>query len=79
MESIKDIEIKKELEIKEKRIAKLKKENAVLNKRLERAKECMNKLLFIIKSDPANVNINNSNTVQNKNDTRVSIVNNSLI
>lgn len=30
-------------------------------------------------SAPANVNINNSNTVQNKNDTRVSIVKNSLI
>ena len=40
----------------EKRIAELEKENAVLEKRIERAKECMKKLLFIINSDPANYN-----------------------
>lgn len=38
------------------RIADLEKENAVLEKRIERAKECMKKLLFIINSDPANYN-----------------------
>lgn len=54
MENTKDLEIKEEL--REKRIAELEKENAVLNKRVERAKECMKKLLFIIKSDPANYN-----------------------
>ena len=35
---------------------KLDKENAVLEKRIERAKECMKKLLFIINSEPANYN-----------------------
>lgn len=34
----------------------LEKENAVLERRIERAKECMKKLLFIINSDPANYN-----------------------
>ena len=38
------------------RLADLEKENAVLEKRIERAKECMKKLLFIINSDPANYN-----------------------
>ena len=38
------------------RIAELEKENAVLEKRIERAKECMKKLLFIINSDSANYN-----------------------
>ena len=38
------------------RIVRLEKENAVLEKRIERAKECMKKLLFIINSDPANYN-----------------------
>ena len=37
-------------------VQKLEKENAVLEKRTERAKECMKKLLFIINSDPANYN-----------------------
>lgn len=40
----------------EKQIVKLQKENAVLERRVERAKECMKKLLFIINSDPANYN-----------------------
>ena len=40
----------------EKKIADLERENAVLIKRIERAKECMKKLLFIINSDPANYN-----------------------
>ena len=35
---------------------KLDKENAVLERRIERAKECMKKLLFIINSEPANYN-----------------------
>lgn len=48
MKNEKDFEIRNESE--------LEKENAVLKKRLERAKECMKKLLFIIKSDPANYN-----------------------
>ena len=43
-------------EPREKRIAELEKENAVLERRIERAKECMKKLLFIINSDPANYN-----------------------
>ena len=43
-------------EPREKRIEELEKENAVLEKRIERAKECMKKLLFIINSDPANYN-----------------------
>lgn len=34
----------------------LEEENAVLERRIERAKECMKKLLFIINSDPANYN-----------------------
>ena len=34
----------------------LQEENAVLERRIERAKECMKKLLFIINSDPANYN-----------------------
>ena len=37
-------------------VQKLEKENAVLERRIERAKECMKKLLFIINSDPANYN-----------------------
>ena len=37
-------------------VQKLEKENAVLEKRIERAKECMKKLLFIINSDSANYN-----------------------
>ena len=36
--------------------AEFEKENAVLERRIERAKECMKKLLFIINSDPANYN-----------------------
>ena len=40
----------------ENKIADLEKENAVLERRIERAKECMKKLLFIINSDPANYN-----------------------
>ena len=40
----------------EKRIEELGDRNAVLEKRIERAKECMKKLLFIINSDPANYN-----------------------
>ena len=44
------------LEENEKRIEELEKENAVLERRIERAKECMKKLLFIINSDPANYN-----------------------
>ncbi|MEE3413692.1 MAG: hypothetical protein VZQ58_07425 [Bacteroidales bacterium] len=39
-----------------KKVAELEKENAVLERRIERAKECMKKLLFIINSDPANYN-----------------------
>lgn len=35
---------------------RLEKENAVLERRIERAKGCMKKLLFIINSDPANYN-----------------------
>ena len=38
------------------RIVRLERGNAVLEKRIERAKECMKKLLFIINSDPANYN-----------------------
>ena len=38
------------------KIAELEQENAELETRIERAKECMKKLLFIIKSDPANYN-----------------------
>ena len=34
----------------------LQEENAVLERIIERAKECMKKLLFIINSDPANYN-----------------------
>ena len=45
-----------ELIITLKGIADLEKENAVLERRIERAKECMKKLLFIINSDPANYN-----------------------
>ena len=37
-------------------IKELQEENAVLERRIERAKECMKKLLFIINSDPANYN-----------------------
>lgn len=48
--------ILKLLEPREKRIAELEKENTVLEKRIERAKKCMKKLLFIINSDPANYN-----------------------
>lgn len=40
----------------ENRCEALEKENAVLERRIERAKECMKKLLFIINSDPANYN-----------------------
>ena len=36
--------------------AELEDRNAVLEKRIERVKECMKKLLFIINSDPANYN-----------------------
>ena len=43
-------------EPREKRIAELEDRNAVLERRIERAKECMKKLLFIINSDPANYN-----------------------
>ena len=43
-------------EPRENRIAELEKEKAVLETRIERAKECMKKLLFIINSDPANYN-----------------------
>ena len=38
------------------KIKELTEENAVLERRIERAKECMKKLLFIINSDPANYN-----------------------
>lgn len=40
----------------EKQINWLRQENVVLERRIERAKECMKKLLFIINSDPANYN-----------------------
>ena len=43
-------------EPRENHIEQLEKENAVLERRIERAKECMKKLLFIINSDPANYN-----------------------
>lgn len=43
-------------EPREKQINKLRQENVVLERRIERAKECMKKLLFIINSDPANYN-----------------------
>ena len=43
-------------EPREKQIAELEETNAVLERRIERAKECMKKLLFIINSDPANHN-----------------------
>jgi hypothetical protein len=38
------------------RCRELEKENAILERRIERAKECMKKLLFIINSDPSNYN-----------------------
>lgn len=38
------------------RIAALEEANTVLERRIERAKKCMKKLMFIINSDPANYN-----------------------
>lgn len=48
--------IKDVLKLDEEKIAELENKNAVLERRIERAKECMKKLLFIINSEPSNYN-----------------------